>query len=101
MIIGFGVMACVGIVFLVMGYGIGKKEKISLLHTYHYSKVSEENKKAFCALSGIGLILMGLGILAAAVIFVITNSVWSFLVFAAGFAIGLTILIYAGRKYNR
>jgi uncharacterized membrane protein len=101
MIIGFGVMACVGIVLIVLGYWIWKKEKISLLHDYHYSKVSEENKKAFCTLSGIGLIIIGLGIFAAGVILVLTNSVWNLLVFAAGFVNGLSFLIYAGRKYNR
>ncbi len=101
MIIGFGVMASVGITLIVLGYWIWKKEKISLLHDYHYSKVSEENKKAFCTLSGIGLILMGLGIFAAGVILVLKNAVWNLLVFAAGFVIGLSFLIYAGRKYNR
>ena len=35
------------ILFLVLGYLVWIKEKITLFHSYHYDKVTEENKKAF------------------------------------------------------
>lgn len=91
----------VGIMFVVIGCLIWKKEMISLLHDYHYEKVSEDDKKSFCALSGIGVMLIGIGLLVTAVIFGVTESLWSFSAFAAGFISGIIMLIYAGRRYNR
>ena len=46
------ILGAIGALFLVLGYLLWKKERISLLHQYHYDKVSEEDKKAFCAVSG-------------------------------------------------
>lgn len=74
----------IGILFLALGYLLWKKEKISLLHDYHYDKVSEENKKAFCTISGSGVISIGTGLFTTAVIFGITDSALSFIAFAIG-----------------
>ena len=90
----------IGLVFVIMGYLIGIKEKISLLHNYHYKNVSGEDKTAFCRLSGMGIALIGVGLLVTAVIIGVTDSAWSFLAFAAGFAAGLVLLIYAGARYD-
>ena len=100
MIAGVVAISIVSILLLVIGWLLWKKEKISLLHDYHYDKVSPENKKAFCILSGLGLICMGIGLGITAVILGITNSLLSFIPSAFGFAIGLLLLIYAGKKYN-
>jgi len=94
------IVGLAGILLIVFGYLIWKKEKISLLHDYHYDKVSEQDKKAFCTLSGIGVLSVGIGLLITAVILGITDSVKSFIAFAIGFAAGLALLIYAGNKYN-
>lgn len=101
MILGAVIFGAAGIACIVLGYLIWKKEKISLLHEYHYDKVSENDKKVFCTLSGIGIIMVGLGILATGVILVLTDSPWSLIAFGSGFVIGMILLIYAGRKYNR
>ena len=90
----------IGIVFIIFGYLLWKKERISLLHDYHYDKVSKEDKKAFCSISGAGIILIGIGLLITGVIIGITNSAWSFIAFAIGFFVGVTMLIYAGVRYN-
>lgn len=94
------IVGLIGIVFVVLGYLLWKKERISLLHDYHYDKVSEEDKKAFCTISGTGIILMGIGLLITGVIIGITHAVWSFIAFAIGFFTGLAMLIYAGVRYN-
>ncbi len=94
------VMGLVGVALIVTGLIVWKKEKISLLHDYHYDKVTEENKKSFCALSGAGLSVMGAGLAATAVLLALTESAWNFVALAAGFAIGLLMLVYAGMKYN-
>ncbi len=95
------VLGMIGIVFVILGYLIWKKEKISFLHGYHYDKVSENDRADFCMLSGIGVISIGAGILLTAVIIGITDSVWSFAALAVGFTVGLALLIYAGNTYNR
>ena len=100
MIIGISISAIVGSLCVILGYLIWKK-KISLLHEYHYNKVSEANKAVFCALAGGGIILIGIGILATAVLLGVTESAHSFLAMAVGFAAGLGLVIYAEQKYNR
>ena len=87
--------------FFVLGYLVWIKEKITLFHSYHYDKVEEENKKAFCKLSGIGLIVIGIGVLLAGIICSATSSMWGGIAIAIGFLFGLVMLIYAGIKYNR
>ena len=100
-IIGALITGGVGIIIAVMGWLIWKKEKLSLMHDYHVNKVSAENKTAFCRLSGIGLIAIGIGLLISAVILFVTDSAYSFLCFAVFFVVGLAMLISAGAKYNR
>jgi len=101
MVVGTLIVAAVGILCTVMGYLLWKKEKITLLHDYHYKKVSEKDKKAFCTCSGIGVLTIGIGLLTTAVIFAMTESAWSFLAFAIGFLAGIALLITAGKRYNR
>lgn len=95
------IVILIGIIFIVMGYLLWKKERISLLHDYHYDKVSEKDKKIFCALSGAGVLSIGIGLIITGIVIGLTDSVWSFLAFAAGFIIGISLLIYAGIRYNR
>lgn len=98
--VGSIIVAVIGLVFIMLGYLIWKKEKITLLHSYHYEKVSSSDKKAFCKLSGWGVIFIGIGLLVTAAIVGITDSALSFIAFALGFVFGLALLIYAGLKYN-
>ena len=100
-IIGVIITSGAGVIIAVMGWLIWKKEKISLLHDYHYEKVSQENKKAYCTLSGLGVFLVGSGILVSGVIVAFTDSTWGFLAFAVGFAAGIPLNITAQCRYNR
>ena len=99
--VGAIIVAVIGIVFITLGYLMWKKEKITLLHSYHYEKVSPSDKNAFCKISGWGVISIGIGLLVTAVIIGIADSILSFIAFALGFVVGLILLIYAGAKYNR
>ena len=100
MVVGVIITVIVGVLLIVLGYLVWKKEKISLLHDYHYNNVSEEDKRAFCTLSGIGLLIMGAGILIAAVLLGVTGSVLSFIAVGVGLAVGMALLIRAAR-YNK
>ena len=100
-IIGVVITGGIGILFTYLGYLLWKKEKITLLHDYHTEKVSPDNREAFCTLSGIGIVTMGIGLLITAVSLAVTDSVYSFIPFAVCFAAGLVMLTAAGIKYNR
>ena len=100
-IIGVIITGITGILFIILGYLLWKKEKISILHDYHYKRVSPENRKTFCKMSGIGLIVTGVGLLITAVMLGISDSAYSFICFAVCFIAGLILLIIAGMKYNR
>lgn len=76
--IGIGVLA---LIFIYLGWLIWKKEKITLLHSYHYDKVSPSNKKLFCKISGWGVLLIGIGLLVTAIMIGITDSALSFIAF--------------------
>lgn len=63
MLIEFILLLAIGIVFLVIGWLIWKKEKITLIQSYHYNKVSDTNKRAYTALVGKGTLIIGTGII--------------------------------------
>ena len=100
-IIGTMLTGAIGILLIVLGCLLWKKEKITLLHDYHIDKVTPENRRAFCKLSGIGLIVIGSGLLITSMILGITDSAYSFICFAVCIAMGMVLLIVAGMKYNR
>ena len=94
-------VSLLGVLFLVLGYLLWRKEMITLLHDYHRDRVSPENKKALCTLSGIGMIAIGGGLLISGIALSVTSSLYSFIPFALGFAVGLAMMMYAIIKYNR
>lgn len=94
------IIGIIGLLFIYMGYLLWRKEKISLLHAYHYGKVSETDKKAFCSLAGKGVFVKGVGILVSGVTACILDSGWSVIPLAIAFVVGLLMLIIAGLKYN-
>jgi len=101
MITALIIVGFTGIIFCLLGYLIWKKQKITLLHDYHYDKVSTEDKEAFCALAGKGVLTIGVSLLMTAVIIRITDSAWSFIVFGTGFVVGMRILVAAEKRYNQ
>ncbi len=101
MIVGVIVTGAVGILCSVLGVLLWKKEMIGILHDYHRENVREEDKKAFCTLSGIGLIIVGAGLIVTAVLLWCTEKASSFIIFAVCFAAGLALMITAGVRYNR
>ena len=101
MLIGTVVTGLIGILLIVAGVLIWKKERIDLFQQYHAEGIVPEDRKAFCTLSGIGILVMGSGLAATAVIFGMTGSTLSFLLFAAGTAAGLVMLVLAGIRYHR
>ena len=89
------------LVFIRLGWQIWKKQKMDLIINTHCDKVSEENKKAYCALAGIGVFVMGVGFGLSGICAVLLQSVYVFIPMTVGLVSGLALLISAGIKYNR
>lgn len=89
-----------GCVFLILGWCIWKKEQITLIHSYHYKKVSELDKKYYTEQMGKGIIVIGIGILLTGIIDFVTNTLYGWIFFGIGFVWGFAIIILAQKKYN-
>lgn len=94
------ILLVVGICFLILGWQIWKKEKITLLHDYHYAKVKPDDRKAYTGVMGKGLSVMGLGMIAAGVMQLTQYEAIGWWVLGAAFAVGLFMMIYGQVKYN-
>ena len=99
MIFGFIIELAVGLLCVVMGLLIWKKQKITLLHGYHYKYVKKADYPAYCRLIGIGLILIGAGIIVTGVFNLFESSLW-WIPILIGFVSGLLVLNNAQKKYN-
>ena len=84
----------VGVLFIVLGLLIWKKEKITLIHDYHWDRVKEEDKSAYTALIGKGVFIIG-------VCAAVTNTGWGWLAFTAGFVVSVVLFLRAQFRYNR
>ena len=99
MIFGFIIELAVGLVCIVLGLLIWKKQKITLLHGYHYKYVKKSDYPAYCRLIGIGLILIGAGIVVTGVFNLFESSFW-WVPILIGFVSGILVLNKAQKKYN-
>lgn len=94
------ILLLVGLLLIWLGWRIWKKEQITLIHDYHYSKVSKENQKAYTEKMGKALIIMGLGIVLTGVIDIATKSFYGWIIFAISFLWGSILIFITQNKYN-
>lgn len=99
MLIGCIVESSVGALCIVLGGIIWKKQKVSLVHEYHYKNVKKDDIPAYTRLLGIGLILIGVGICITGVFNLCEAPLW-WIPMLAGFAGGLIVMNRAQKKYN-
>lgn len=90
-----------GFVFFMLGWQIWKKQKMNLIISFHCDKVSEENKQAYCTLTGIGVLLMGIGFFLSAICAIVTQTVFALIPMTAGLILGIVLLTVAVKKYNQ
>ncbi len=97
----FGVMieAAVGLLCVVFGLLLWKKQRISLLHDYHYKNVKKEKIPAYTRQMGTGLILAGAGIIGAGLLDLAYSPLW-WVSLSAGIIAGLAVIFRAQKKYN-
>ena len=93
--------AALAVAFLWFGWQIRKYRKIDLIISYHCDKVTEENKPAYCALFGSGMLLMGAGFGISAIFVIFSQSAVAFVPMAVGLVVGTVLLTAAVVRYNR
>ena len=104
---GLIVSALIGALCIALGRMV-INGNISLLHSYHTLRVTEEDMPHFCKSMGLGLVILGCGIVAFGVIGVLALclpyllfTVLAFVCLAASLLVGLTLCLYALIKYNK
>lgn len=86
MIVELLVRVLCGGLIIYLGYLIAFKQKIELIHSYHYGNLKDEDKAAFCKGEGIGNIITGIGVLLMSIILIF---------------IGVGISLYTVIRYNK
>jgi len=89
-----------GFVIIFIGVRIWFQRKISYLHIYHRDKIKAEDIPVFAKKTGQAVILIGVGIFLSSLLFILTESIWSWCVFALCFLIGIGLLVRTAKKYN-
>lgn len=93
-------MIVLGFIFFILGWRIWKREQITLIHSYHYTKVSKTDKKAYTEKIGKGVIIIGMGIILTGIIDFVTHTAYGWVCFGIGFVWGFAIILIAQKKYN-
>ena len=99
MIFGVIIDFAVGLLLAALGLLLWKKQKVSLLHDYHYSHVKQEDLPAYTRQMGIGLIIIGAGIFLTGLLDLALSALW-WIPLAAGIVLGLIVIYLAQKKYN-
>lgn len=96
----------VGILVTVLGI-INMTGNISSLHSYHRHRVSEEDKKPFGKLVGLGTLIVGVALMVfGGLMFAFEQtgaqivSVIAPIILIVGVVVGIAISFYAMKKYN-
>ena len=100
MIFGMIIFLAVGLLCLVLGLLLWKKQKLSLVHDYHTRRIQEEDVPAYSRLLGFGLLAIGAGCVLTGVVALGLERPLGWIAFPAGFLAGLALILRAQRKYN-
>lgn len=89
----------VGVVVIAIGIVIAFGN-IGIIHSYHRTHVTAENKKAYGKVVGIGSIVLGVGILSDGFISLFVEEFPPITVII-GSIVGVAIILYGQFKYNK
>ncbi|MEG1609102.1 MAG: hypothetical protein RR348_04465 [Clostridia bacterium] len=99
-LIGVIVMGILAILFLIVGLTLIIGHKITILHSYHWENVKEEDKKIYTTKMGIGFLIFFTTQLVGSLVNFFTKTEWGWLSFGVGMLIGFVFLYYVQKKYN-
>ena len=100
MIFGTLINLSVGFMLIIIGYLIWKKQKVSLLHSYHYANVKKEDLHAYSKQMGIGIIILGAVIFLMGICMYFQFDTIGWIIFIFGFVISVFVIHKAQIKYN-
>ena len=97
----------VGIILCVLGC-VNMTGNISSLHWYHRQRVTEEDRKPFGKLVGLGTLIIGIALVISGILFwiseVTATELWLIVgcvITVVGIVVGLVLSFYAMIKYNK
>ena len=103
----FFVPGILGVILIVLGI-MNMKGNISSLHWYHRQRVTEEDRKPFGKLVGLGTLIIGNALVISGILFWISEStateLWLIIgcvITVVGIVVGLVLSFYAMIKYNK
>ena len=101
MIIALIIYALIGVLFIVLGLLIWKKQKVSLIHDYHYRHVKKADIPSYSRLMGIGMLVMGTGFCVYGILsLLVKNGIWCTVTVTVFLIAGLLVFNRAQKKYN-
>ena len=103
----FFVPGILGVILIVLGI-MNMKGNISSLHWYHRQRVTEEDRKPFGKLVGLGTLIIGIALVISGILFwiseVTATELWLIVgcvITVVGIVVGLVLSFYAIIKYNK
>lgn len=101
------VVAAIGIACIIIGI-FNRMGNVSMLHSYHRKRVSEEDKIPFGKLVGLGMIIIGASMILAGGLSIIGTvlekniyEIISYIIVGVGLVVGSCLMFYAMFKYNK
>ncbi len=82
------------------GFQIKNKQRITLIHDYHWKNVKEQDIKPYTSLMGMGQYSIGIGCLTSGVLGLFVSSIVTIIPIFLGIIIGFIIMYKAQKKYN-
>ncbi len=103
----FITVTALGVLVCILG-AINMTGNISSLHSYHRKRITEETRKPFGKLVGLGTLIIGIVMIVFGVLFLLfektQNELYAIIgtvLLIAGIIIGTVISFYAMMKYNK
>lgn len=90
----------VGITLVFVAYLIAFKEKINLIHKYHYANVRKEDIKAYEKATGFSIFVIAIGVLSMPLLNMSLNEKLGNIIGLGFVIIGIVLLSYSSFKYN-
>ncbi|MBO5421734.1 MAG: hypothetical protein J6A67_07310 [Clostridia bacterium] len=104
--VGTVVPILVGLLLIVLGI-VNMTGNVSTLHSYHRQRVTEENRKPFGKMVGLGTLIAGLGIVAVGVTIFLAEKLQNEVFVTLGIVLlptflipGIVLMVIAMKKYN-
>lgn len=99
MIVGFVTDLAVGLLCIILGSLIWKKQRISILHDYHHKNVKTDDIPVYTRLVGISLLLLGIGFCITGLLNLFESSLW-WVPILIGFIAFFIVMNKAQKTYN-